>query len=98
MPRTTAAAKGKAAPSRARAGNGRAKGEQLVCEECGLVLTVAEPCGCADVCDVICCEQPMAATSKAGRAPAARKTAARKTAPRTRAKAKPAGKPKAMAK
>lgn len=36
-----------------------AKGESYVCEVCGLAVSVDEACGCVDVCDIICCGQPM---------------------------------------
>ncbi|MBI2957613.1 MAG: hypothetical protein HYY32_02100 [Chloroflexi bacterium] len=65
-----AAAKPAAKPARAS----RSAGESLVCEECGLVLTVADPCGCEPACEVICCEQPMRTKTRAA---AARKPAAR---------------------
>ena len=35
------------------------KGEGYKCSICGLAVTVDEVCGCADVCDIICCEAPM---------------------------------------
>jgi len=35
------------------------KDDKYVCEACGLVVTVDEVCGCVDVCDIICCDQPM---------------------------------------
>jgi len=34
-------------------------GSRLVCQECGLVLSVDQSCGCIDYCDVICCGQQM---------------------------------------
>jgi hypothetical protein len=34
------------------------KGDQLVCEQCGIVCTVDDLCGCVE-CDLICCDQPM---------------------------------------
>ncbi len=34
------------------------KGEQYKCNECGLVVTVDNPCGC-DSCELVCCEVPM---------------------------------------
>ena len=34
------------------------KGEKYKCEECGLVVMVADPCGCSP-CDLICCGVPM---------------------------------------
>ncbi len=36
-----------------------AKDDRYVCETCGLVVSVDEVCGCVDVCDIICCDQPM---------------------------------------
>ena len=36
-----------------------AEGDSYVCGVCGLAVTVDETCGCVDVCDIICCEQPM---------------------------------------
>jgi len=35
------------------------KGEAYKCSVCGLAVTIDEVCGCADVCDIICCEVPM---------------------------------------
>lgn len=35
------------------------KGETYKCSVCGLAVTIDEVCGCADVCDIICCEKPM---------------------------------------
>jgi hypothetical protein len=76
------------------------KDDLLSCEVCGLILTVTEPCGCADV-SILCCKKPMGkgklAANKARKLaaqknkpanPAAQKTTARKAA----AKAKPAAK------
>ena len=31
------------------------KDDKLVCQQCGLVVTVDDACGCVDVCDLICC-------------------------------------------
>lgn len=33
------------------------------CEECGLLVVVEDPCGCA-ACDLICCEVPMKKVKK----------------------------------
>ncbi|MCX8182343.1 MAG: hypothetical protein N3D12_04435 [Candidatus Methanomethyliaceae archaeon] len=41
-----------------------AKGDMYKCEECGLVVVVEDPCGCATV-DLICCEVPMKKVKKA---------------------------------
>jgi hypothetical protein len=35
------------------------KGMKYECGECGMVVRVTEPCGCADVCDLYCCGAPM---------------------------------------
>jgi hypothetical protein len=34
------------------------KGAKYKCEECGVVMVVEDPCGCAP-CDVVCCGVPM---------------------------------------
>ena len=34
------------------------KGAKYECEECGLVVVVDDPCGCA-ACELVCCEVPM---------------------------------------
>jgi len=36
-------------------------GDSLACGVCGLVVTVDEACGCVDVCEIICCGEPMKA-------------------------------------
>lgn len=36
-----------------------AKGNTLVCSDCGLVLSVDERCGCPDLSGVLCCGEPM---------------------------------------
>jgi hypothetical protein len=35
------------------------KGDAYTCKSCGLVVTVDEACGCVDVCDIMCCGEPM---------------------------------------
>ncbi len=35
------------------------KGAQYKCDECGVTMVVADPCGCVP-CDLICCGAPMA--------------------------------------
>ena len=35
------------------------KNDKLVCEKCGLVVAIDTLCGCADVCDLICCGKEM---------------------------------------
>jgi hypothetical protein len=57
----------KKAPARARVqskGKGTSAGDSFTCEVCGLVVSVDEECGCVDVCDIICCGEPMKPTRK----------------------------------
>jgi hypothetical protein len=35
------------------------KQQKLECPECGLVLAVAEPCGCSNLSGLQCCGTPM---------------------------------------
>jgi len=35
------------------------EGDTYKCSVCGLAVTIDEVCGCADVCDIICCETQM---------------------------------------
>lgn len=71
----------------------RAKqGERYVCDECGMVVSVEEPCTC-DACGIVCCDVPM--MKKAGAAGKAKKKAAPSKAGRAPKKAKAAVKPKA---
>lgn len=35
------------------------KGSKYSCSVCGLVVSIDEVCGCVDVCDLICCNEPM---------------------------------------
>jgi len=39
--------------------SGTSKGDKYSCNECGIVVTVDEACGCVDVCDLVCCGEPM---------------------------------------
>ena len=66
----TAEAAGKKAASAtkkapAKGGNKKTKkvnqGDRYSCEVCGLVVSVDEACGCAEVCDIICCGTAMKA-------------------------------------
>ena len=73
----------------------RAKeGDRYVCDECGMVVSVDEACGC-EACGIVCCDVPMvktagvakkaikkAAPSKAGRAPKKSKAAVKRKAAR----------------
>ncbi len=40
---------------------GLKKGDQLVCDDCGFVVTIDEVCGCPTYHRVVCCGEPMAA-------------------------------------
>jgi hypothetical protein len=35
------------------------KGDVYECGVCGLEVIIDEECGCDDVCDIICCGEPM---------------------------------------
>ncbi len=63
MARKKAAAKKSAAkktPAKRAAAKAATKvGDAYVCGVCGLAVTVDEVCGCANACDIICCEKPM---------------------------------------
>jgi len=39
------------------------KGTKYKCDECGVVMVVDEPCGCAP-CDLVCCGEPMKEVKK----------------------------------
>lgn len=41
-------------------------GDTYTCEVCGLSLVVDETCECIEAHDILCCEQPMKKTSRAG--------------------------------
>ena len=78
------------------------KGDYLSCNECGLVVTVDEACGCATA-DIICCDTPMvpgkaAANKIKKKATAAKKPAAKAKPVKKAAAKKPAAKKPAKAK
>jgi hypothetical protein len=50
-------------------------GDRYVCDECGMIISVDEACGC-ETCEIICCDAPM--VKAAGTAKKAKKKAARK--------------------
>lgn len=35
------------------------KNQKYECQECGLVISIDECCGCADYCDLMCCGAPL---------------------------------------
>jgi hypothetical protein len=35
------------------------KNDKLVCEKCGLVVSVDTICDCVDACDILCCGKEM---------------------------------------
>jgi hypothetical protein len=43
------------------------KGARYGCDECGLVVTVSEPCGCFEAHDLLCCGAPMKPKRKTAR-------------------------------
>lgn len=67
-------------------------GDRYVCDECGMVVSVEEPCTC-DACGIVCCDVPMVKAPGAARK--ARKKAAPSKTRRAPKKAKAAVKPKA---
>jgi hypothetical protein len=46
-------------PAKAAKKASPAKGDAYQCSSCGLVVVVDEDCGCAEVCDIVCCGEPM---------------------------------------
>jgi hypothetical protein len=46
-------------PVKKTSNKGIKEGDAYKCGVCGLAVTIDETCGCADVCDIICCEKPM---------------------------------------
>jgi hypothetical protein len=58
------------AAKKPRATRKTAKGDNYVCDVCGLSVIVDDVCGCEEVHEIICCEQPM--TRKATKAKAAK--------------------------
>ncbi|MFH1032114.1 MAG: hypothetical protein V1767_06100 [Chloroflexota bacterium] len=50
----------KKAPAKKRTTKRTSAGDAFVCGECGLVVTVDQPCTCVDeLCDIVCCGVPM---------------------------------------
>jgi len=49
----------KAAPKKTIKNKKVKKNDKLVCEKCGLVVSVDTICGCADACDLLCCGKDM---------------------------------------
>jgi len=43
------------------------KGTRYKCEECGLIVEVADPCGCEPTCHIMCCGVPMKETASKSR-------------------------------
>ena len=41
-------------------------GDRYVCDECGMVVSVEEPCTC-DACGIVCCDLPMVKAPGAAR-------------------------------
>jgi len=49
----------KIAPKKTTKSKKAKKNDKLVCDKCGLVVSVDTMCGCADVCDLLCCGKEM---------------------------------------
>jgi hypothetical protein len=41
------------------------KGDNYVCDVCGLSVIVDDVCGCEEVHEIVCCEQPMRRRARA---------------------------------
>jgi hypothetical protein len=52
-------AKKTSAAKKPRTKRATSKGDAYVCDVCGLAVVVDEVCGCEEVHEIICCEQPM---------------------------------------
>ena len=57
-------------------------GDRYVCDECGMIVSVEEPCTC-DACGIVCCDLPM--VKAPGAAGKAKKKAAPAKAKKTKA-------------
>ena len=59
--------------------------DRYVCDECGMIISVDEPCGC-ETCEIVCCDVPMVkapgTAKKSGRAPKKAKAAVKPKAAR----------------
>ncbi|MBI2831765.1 MAG: hypothetical protein HYX79_05870 [Chloroflexi bacterium] len=75
-PARKAAAK-KPTAGKAAVRKGASKGDSYVCGVCGLAVTVDEDCGCVDVCDIICCGEPMKAKKPRAKAATTKKPRAK---------------------
>jgi hypothetical protein len=73
-----------------------AKGDVFSCDECGMIISVAESCECDDSCELICCGVPMAKGKIAARN--VRKKAVAKKVKTILAKVKKPGRSKASKK
>jgi len=49
----------KIAPKKTTKSKKAKKNDKLVCEKCGLVVSVDNICGCVDACDLLCCGKEM---------------------------------------
>ena len=72
------------------------QGDKLTCRTCGIVVVVDTVCGCAEECDIICCEEQMEPVRAAAKVTP--KAAVKRAPARKAAVAKPAAKAKAKAK
>lgn len=46
-------------PAKKAAAKPFTKGDTYECEVCGLAVVIDTECGCAESCEIICCEKPM---------------------------------------
>jgi hypothetical protein len=49
----------KTAPKKTTKNKKVKKNDTLVCEQCGLVVSVDTICDCVDACDILCCGKEM---------------------------------------
>jgi hypothetical protein len=57
--KTAAPTKKPAAEKKSISQEGIRKGDSLECEVCGFAVVVDEVCDCAEIHEILCCEQPM---------------------------------------
>ena len=56
------------AAKKPRASRKIAEGDNYVCDVCGLSVIVEDVCGCEEVHEIVCCEQPMTKRTTKARA------------------------------
>ena len=63
-PKKSTTAKKASAPVKTATKKPMKKGASYSCEACGLVVTVDEACGCAEVHEIVCCGEAMKPATK----------------------------------